>query len=133
MANVYPFAPLADANGDIAMAAARSYNPPFHAKPATALAETPWRASCSISTWFSVIFKLLPLAGLNLWRRNRQRTLLTMLAVMAATIVLLSFGLPAPVMAAGLAVAVAVGLAAGILPAIRATHSTVLDGLHRVA
>ena len=46
---------------------------------------------------------------------------------------LLSFGLPAPVMAAGLGVAVAVGLTAGILPAIRATHSTVLDGLHRVA
>ncbi|MGA7871476.1 MAG: FtsX-like permease family protein [Candidatus Binatus sp.] len=46
---------------------------------------------------------------------------------------LLSFGLPVPVMAAGLAVAVAVGLAAGILPAIRATHSTVLDGLRRVA
>lgn len=45
---------------------------------------------------------------------------------------LLSFGLPAPVMAAGLAVAVTVGLAAGILPAIRATHSTVLDGLRRV-
>lgn len=46
---------------------------------------------------------------------------------------LLSFGLPAPVMAAGLGVAVAVGLTAGILPAIRATHSTVLDGLRRVA
>jgi putative ABC transport system permease protein len=46
---------------------------------------------------------------------------------------LLSFGLPAPVMAGGLAVAVAVGLAAGILPAIRATHSSVLDGLRRVA
>jgi putative ABC transport system permease protein len=46
---------------------------------------------------------------------------------------LLSFGLPAPVIAAGLGVAVAVGLTAGILPAIRATHSTVLDGLRRVA
>lgn len=46
---------------------------------------------------------------------------------------LLSFGIPAPVMAAGLAVAVAVGLAAGILPAIRATHSTVLEGLRRIA
>jgi len=46
---------------------------------------------------------------------------------------LLSFGIPPPVMAAGLAVAVAVGLAAGILPAIRVTHATVLDGLQRVA
>ncbi len=46
---------------------------------------------------------------------------------------LLSFGIPPPVMAAGLAVAVAVGLAAGILPAIRVTHATVLDGLRRVA
>ena len=32
-------------------------------------------------------FALLPLAGLNLWRRNRQRTLLTMLAIMTATMV----------------------------------------------
>ncbi len=32
-------------------------------------------------------FALLPLAGLNLWRRNRQRTLLTVLAVMAVTVV----------------------------------------------
>ena len=46
---------------------------------------------------------------------------------------LLSFGIPVPVMAAGLGVAVAVGLLAAILPAIRATHSTVLDGLRRVA
>jgi putative ABC transport system permease protein len=46
---------------------------------------------------------------------------------------LLSFGLPAPVIAAGLGVAVAVGLAAGISPAIRATHSTVLEGLRRIA
>lgn len=46
---------------------------------------------------------------------------------------LLSFGLPAPVMAAGLAMAVAVGITAGLLPALRATHSTVLEGLRRVA
>jgi putative ABC transport system permease protein len=46
---------------------------------------------------------------------------------------LLSFGIPVPVMAGGLAVAVAVGLTAGLLPAIRATHSSVLDGLRRVA
>jgi putative ABC transport system permease protein len=46
---------------------------------------------------------------------------------------LLSFGLPAPVIATGLGVAVAVGLAAGITPAIRATRSTVLEGLRRVA
>jgi putative ABC transport system permease protein len=46
---------------------------------------------------------------------------------------LLSFGLPVPVMAAGLGVAVAVGLSAGTLPAIRSIHSSVLDGLRRVA
>jgi len=34
-----------------------------------------------------MIFALLPLAGLNLWRRNRQRTLSTMLTVMTATMV----------------------------------------------
>jgi putative ABC transport system permease protein len=34
-----------------------------------------------------VIFALIPLAALNLWRRNRQRTLLTLLAVMTATVV----------------------------------------------
>lgn len=34
-----------------------------------------------------MIFALLPLAGLNLWRRNRQRTLLMTLAVMTATMV----------------------------------------------
>jgi putative ABC transport system permease protein len=44
---------------------------------------------------------------------------------------LLSFGMPAPVMAGGLVVAVAVGLAAGILPAIRGTRSTSVDGLRR--
>jgi putative ABC transport system permease protein len=46
---------------------------------------------------------------------------------------LLSFGLPVPVMAGGLAVAVVVGLTAGTLPAIRATHSSVLEGLRRVS
>jgi putative ABC transport system permease protein len=46
---------------------------------------------------------------------------------------LLSFGLPVPVMAAGLGVAVAVGLSAGTLPAIRSIHSSVLEGLRRVA
>jgi putative ABC transport system permease protein len=46
---------------------------------------------------------------------------------------LLSFGLPVPVMAAGLGVAVAVGLSASTLPAIRSIHSSVLDGLRRVA
>jgi putative ABC transport system permease protein len=34
-----------------------------------------------------VLFPLLPLVGLNLWRRNRQRTMLTILAVFAATVV----------------------------------------------
>jgi putative ABC transport system permease protein len=46
---------------------------------------------------------------------------------------LLSFGMPVSVLAAGLTVAVAVGVIAGILPAIRATHTTVLDGLRRTA
>ena len=44
---------------------------------------------------------------------------------------LLSFGIPATVLAAGLKVAVAVGVIAGILRAIRATHTTVLDGVRR--
>jgi hypothetical protein len=34
-----------------------------------------------------VLFPLLPLVRLNLWRRNRRRTLLTIAAVLAATIV----------------------------------------------
>jgi putative ABC transport system permease protein len=34
-----------------------------------------------------VFSALIPLAAFNLWRRNRQRTLLTMLAVMTATVV----------------------------------------------
>jgi putative ABC transport system permease protein len=46
---------------------------------------------------------------------------------------LLSFGIPATVLAAGLTVAVAVGVIAGILPAIRATHMSVLNGLRRTA
>lgn len=46
---------------------------------------------------------------------------------------LLSFGLPSPVIATGLAMAVGVGLAAGIIPVIRATQSTVTEGLRRIA
>jgi putative ABC transport system permease protein len=46
---------------------------------------------------------------------------------------LLSFGLPTPVMADGLGVAVAVGLIAGLAPAIAAVRSTVVEGLRRVA
>ncbi len=34
-----------------------------------------------------MIFRLLPLVGLGLWRRNRRRTVLTILAVFAATLV----------------------------------------------
>ena len=45
---------------------------------------------------------------------------------------LLSFGMPISVLTAGLTVAVAVGVIAGILPAIRATHTTVLNGLRRM-
>ena len=45
---------------------------------------------------------------------------------------LLSFGMPVLVQAAGLTVAVAVRVIAGILPAIRATHITVLDGLRHM-
>lgn len=46
---------------------------------------------------------------------------------------LLSFGIPATVLAAGLTVAIAVGVIAGILPAIHATRMSVLDGLRRSA
>lgn len=45
---------------------------------------------------------------------------------------LLSFGLPAPVMVGGLAVAVAIGIAAGILPTIGVTRLSAVDGLRRV-
>jgi hypothetical protein len=34
-----------------------------------------------------VVFALSPLVGLNLWRRNRRRTILTILAVLAAAVV----------------------------------------------
>ena len=44
---------------------------------------------------------------------------------------LLSFGIPATVLAAGLTGAVAVAVIAGILRAIRATHTSVLNGLRR--
>ncbi|HXR24548.1 MAG TPA: FtsX-like permease family protein [Candidatus Binataceae bacterium] len=45
---------------------------------------------------------------------------------------LLSFGLPAPVMVGGLAVAVAIGIAAGIFPTIGVTRLSAVDGLRRV-
>ena len=45
---------------------------------------------------------------------------------------LLSFGLPAPVMIGGLAVAVAIGIAAGIVPTIGVTRLSAVDGLRRV-
>ena len=45
---------------------------------------------------------------------------------------LLSFGLPAPVMAGGLAVAVGIGIAAGIVPTIGVTRLSAVDGLRRV-
>ncbi len=45
---------------------------------------------------------------------------------------LLSFGLPAPVMAGGLAVAFAIGFAAGLAPALGTVRSTVVATLHRV-
>lgn len=45
---------------------------------------------------------------------------------------LLSFGLPAPVMVAGLAVAVLIGLAGGLAPALSIVHATILDALSRV-
>jgi putative ABC transport system permease protein len=45
---------------------------------------------------------------------------------------LLSFGLPRPVMAGGLAVAVTVGLAAGIAPVVGALRATVCEALRRV-
>jgi len=45
---------------------------------------------------------------------------------------LLSFGLPAPVMAAGLVVAVAIGLAGGLAPAVGAVHTTIVDALNRI-
>jgi putative ABC transport system permease protein len=45
---------------------------------------------------------------------------------------LLSFGLPAPVMLGGLAVAVVIGIAAGILPTIRVTRLSAVDGMRTV-
>ena len=45
---------------------------------------------------------------------------------------LLSFGLPNPVMAEGIAAALVIGLLAAILPAAAALRSSVLDTLHPV-
>jgi putative ABC transport system permease protein len=45
---------------------------------------------------------------------------------------LLSFGLPPEVMAGGLVIAVAIGFAAGLLPAISTARSSVVATLHRV-
>ncbi len=44
---------------------------------------------------------------------------------------LLSFGLPFPVMVGGFAVALAIGLTAGVMPAIGAVRSSVVDALRR--
>jgi len=46
---------------------------------------------------------------------------------------LLSFGLPAPLMGGGLAIAVAVGLVAGVAPAIGAVRASAAGGLRSVA
>ncbi|HYB89696.1 MAG TPA: FtsX-like permease family protein [Candidatus Binataceae bacterium] len=46
---------------------------------------------------------------------------------------LLSFGLPAPVMGGGLAIAIAVGLIAGVAPAIGTIRSSVAGALRKVA
>lgn len=45
---------------------------------------------------------------------------------------LLSFGLPLPVMVGGLAVAVAIGIAAGIIPTLGITRLSAVDGMRRV-